>query len=321
MHLPKLVLTMLLSAAAALPALAEYPTKPVRVLVGFPAGQTTDVVARMLGQRLTAAMGQSFFVENKPGVGAGLAAEVTARADADGYTILATSSGPLTVNPWIYPSLKYDSTRDFEPIGFLGLFPLVLVVNARSPFNSVEDLVRYARQHPGKVNYASGGNGVTNHLAMEMFRHRAGIDLTHVPYKGGVAALTDLAGGQVDVMFEVASIVQPLVRQGKLKPLAVASQKRIPTMSAVPTIGDSGYPGFQADAWIGVVAPRRVPAAISDKLATEIARIVATPDWQAAISNLGAVTVPMSRKEFGSFIASERTKWGDAVKRANVRID
>lgn len=302
-------------------AAADYPEKPVKVLVGFPAGQTTDVIARRLAQQLSTAMGQSFYVENKPGVGAGLAADEVARARPDGYTLLATSSGPMAVNGWIYKNQRYDSVRDFEPLALVGVFPLVLVVNPNSQFRNVADLVNYAKRHPGAVNYASGGNGVTNHLVMEMFKQRAGINLNHVPYKGGVAAMTDVVGGQVEVMFEVVSIAEPLIRSGKLRPLAVASENRVSTLPNVPTIAESGYPGFRGDPWIGIVAPKSTPKAIADKLSAEILRISKTSAWINGMAELGAIPKTMGPAEFDRFLRAEVARWGDAVKAANVKMD
>ncbi len=315
-------LAVLFAAAACATAIAaDYPSKPVRVMVGFPPGQATDIIARKLANRLTTALGQTFYVENKPGVGAGLAAEVVAKAEPDGYTILVTSSGPLAVNGWIYKNLKYDAVRDFDPMAFLGLFPLVMVTNANSPFSLLKDLTAYAKQNPGRVNYASGGSGVTNHLVMEMFKQRADVNLLHVPYKGGVPALTDLMGGQVEVMFETVSIAEPFIKQGKLKALAVASERRFPTLPNVPTVAESGYPGFRGDAWIGIVAPKKLPKQVFDKLATEIDKIVMSPDWQKNIAEAGAVPMVMKPDEFGEFIRIEVAKWGEAVKRADVKVD
>lgn len=314
----------LLLAACALwagAAGAQYPEKAVRMLVGFPAGQTTDVIARMLAQELTSDLGQTFFVENKPGVGAGLAAEEVARSRPDGYTLLATSSGPLAVNGWIYKNLRYDSRSDFQPLAMIGIFPLVLVVNPASRFNSVADLVEYARQHPGAVNYASDGNGVTNHLVMEMFQQRAGVKLNHIPYKGGVAAMTDVVGGQVDVMFEVASIAEPLVRSGKLRALAVASEHRVATLANVPTIAESGYAGFRGDPWIGVVGPKDLPQPVVDKLAGEIVRIARKPQWTRRMAELGAIPQVMEPAQFGAFIGAEVERWGEAVKAANAKAE
>lgn len=314
--------TLLLTLAVMHPAAAaDYPEKTVKVLVGFPAGQTTDVIARKLAQQLSTSLKQSFYVENKPGVGAGLAAEEVARAKPDGYTLLATSSGPMAVNGWIYKNQRYDSVRDFEPLALIGVFPLVLVVNPNSQFKTVADLVAYARLHPGKVNYASGGNGVTNHLVMEMFKQTAGINLAHVPYKGGVAAMTDVVGGQVEVMFEVVSIAEPLIRGGKLRPLAVASEQRVSTLPNVPTIAESGFPGFRGNPWIGVVAPKNLPKPVADKLSAEIIRISKTPEWTKAMGELGAIPETMGPADFNRFVRAEVTRWGDAVKAANVKMD
>ncbi|WP_454722195.1 MULTISPECIES: Bug family tripartite tricarboxylate transporter substrate binding protein [Cupriavidus] len=323
MNFVKSALVATLSGMAVLTsaAAADYPEKPVKVLVGFPAGQTTDVIARKLAQQLSTALGQSFYVENKPGVGAGLAAEEAARARPDGYTLLATSSGPMAVNGWIYKHQRYDSIKDFEPLAMIGVFPLVLVVNANSPFKNLTDFVSYAKQHPGKVNYASGGNGVTNHLVMEMFKQKAAINLSHVPYKGGVAAMTDLVGEQVEVMFEVVSIAEPLIRSGKLRPLAVASESRVSTLPNVPTIAESGFPGFRGDPWIGVVAPKNVPKPVAEKLATQILRISQTPAWISGMTELGAIPKAMGPAEFQRFLRSEVTRWGDAVKAANAKME
>lgn len=302
-------------------AAQDYPSKPVRILVGFPPGQATDIIARKLSQRLTMAMKQPFFVENKPGVGAGLAAETLARSEPDGYTILVTSSGPLTVNPWIYKNLKYDAARDFEPLGTIGLFPLMLVTNVNSRLTSLENLVAYAKKNPGKLNYASGGNGLTNHLLMEMFKQRADIDLTHVPYRGAAPALTDLMGGQIDVMFETVATVEPLIKQGRLSVLAVASEKRFASMPAVPTVAEQGYPGFRGDAWIGVVAPKRVPKPILDRLVLEINKIVLLPEWKKEMTESGAVPMVMSPPQFADFIQTESRHWGEAVHKAGVKIE
>lgn len=302
-------------------ACAEYPEKAVRMLVGFPAGQTTDVIARMLAQQLTGDLGQAFFVENKPGVGAGLAAEEVARSRPDGYTLLATSSGPLAVNGWIYKNLRYDSKTDFQPLAMIGIFPLVLVVHPESRFKSLADLVEYARKHPGAINYASGGNGVTNHLVMEMFQQRAGVKLNHIPYKGGVAAMTDVVGGQVDVMFEVASIAEPLVRSGKLKALAVASEQRVATLASVPTIAELGYAGFRGDPWIGVVGPKDMPQSVVDRLAGEITRIAQAPQWTKRMAELGAIPQVMGPAQFSTFIGAEVERWGEAVKAANAKAE
>ncbi|WP_051974614.1 Bug family tripartite tricarboxylate transporter substrate binding protein [Cupriavidus necator] len=323
MNFAKSALVALLSAFTAMTSAsaADYPEKPVKVLVGFPAGQATDIIARRLAQHLSTALGQSFYVENKPGAGAGLAADEAARARPDGYTLLATSSGPMAVNGWIYRNQRYDSVRDFYPLALIGIFPLVMVVNSNSQFKNVTDLVNYAKRHPGAVNYASGGNGVTNHLVMEMFKRRAGINLSHVPYKGGVPAMADVVGGQVEVMFETVSIAGPLIRSGKLRPLAVASEGRVSTLPNVPTIAESGFPGFRGDAWVGIVAPKSVPRPIADKLSTEIVRISKTSEWINGMAEIGVIPKTMVPAEFNHFLRSEVALWGEAVKAANVNMD
>lgn len=314
------IVSVLMAVSAPLKA-SDYPSKPVRIVVGFPPGQTTDIIARKLAQRLTSTLGQSFYVENRPGVGAGLAAELVARAEPDGYTLLATSSGPMAVNRWVYTNLKYDVKRDFKPIALIGTFPLVLVTSTNSRFSTMKDLLTYAKGHPGKINYGSGGNGVTNHLVMEMFKERAGVDLTHVPYKGGVAAMTDVVAGQVDVMFEVVSIAEPLIRQGKLNALAVASDKRVSTLPEVPTVGELGYPNFRGEPWIGLVAPKGLPPPVLAKLTAAIDRAAKSPEWKQEITLLGATPRPMGHAEFGDFIQSEMARWGDVAKRVNVKAD
>lgn len=299
----------------------DYPNRPVKVLVGFPAGQATDTIARRLSERLSKRLGQPFVIENRPGSGGGIAAEMVAKADSDGYTLLASSSGPLAVNPWLYSSLRYDPVRDFAPVAAISIGPLALLVNANSPYKTVAELVAAAKAAPGKLNYASGGNGVTNHLAMEMFMHTAGIKLQHVPYKGGMPAMSDLMAKHVDVMFEVSSVVMTMVQQGKLKALAVSSGKREAAYPDIPTLSELGYPGFQVQPWTGVVAPSKTPRAILDRLNAEINAILKTEEWQAETRALGGSPLIMSRGDFGRFIQQETAKWGAAVRMSGAKID
>ena len=311
----------LLAGAAAAHAEAAYPDRPIRMIIPYAPGGSLDPIGRVLGEELSRRLQQPVVVENVAGASGMLGANRVAKANPDGYTLLATSSGPLAVNGWIYKNLRYDSRSDFQPLAMIGIFPLVLVVNPASRFNSVADLVEYARQHPGAVNYASGGNGVTNHLVMEMFQQRAGVKLNHIPYKGGVAAMTDVVGGQVDVMFEVASIAEPLVRSGKLRALAVASEHRVATLANVPTIAESGYAGFRGDPWIGVVGPKDLPQPVVDKLAGEIVRIARKPQWTRRMAELGAIPQVMEPAQFGAFIGAEVERWGEAVKAANAKAE
>lgn len=315
----KIFATAITAFACTIATASEYPSRAIKLVVGFPPGQATDLIARKLSHRLGAAMGQPVIVDNRPGAGAGLAAEMVARSDPDGYTILVTSSGPLAVNPWIYKNLRYDPIQDFKPLAAIGIFPLMLVTNVNSRWNTLADLVTYAKQNADKINYASGGNGVTNHLVMEMFKHAAGVKMLHVPYRGASPAMSDLIGGQVEVMFETVAAAEPLVKQGRLRGIAVASEKRYPSLLQIPTIAESGYPGFRGDAWIGVIAPQKTPQPIVNRLSAEIGKIIRTPEWRKEMAESGALPLDMSPIQFGEFIKSEISHWGEAAKRANVQ--
>lgn len=319
-------LLLLSSGAATLvgagPARADdYPNRPVRVLVGFPPGQATDVLARMVSQRLADRLGQPFVVENKAGAAGIIATEMAMKAPADGYTLLVSSSGPLTVNPSMYAKLPYDTLRDFVPIAGLGSVPLVLVANPSFAPNTVTELVKAAKEKPGRINYASGGNGVTNHLVMEMFKHAADIRMVHIPYKGGPAALNDLIGGQVDVMFETALAALPFVKQGKLKALAVSSETRAPAAPELPTIAESGYKGFSGVPWVAMVAPMGTPKAIVDKLNAEIVAMMKLPEVQKQLETMGTQPMLYSPSETDAFIRSEMAKWKEAVKLSGAKIE
>lgn len=298
-----------------------YPAKPVKILVGFPPGSGSDTTARRLAQKLFENLGQAFVVENRPGGGAALAAELVARAEPDGYTLLASSSGPLILGPLVNKNLRYDTLRDFAPVAPLSRGWYALIVNAKSRFTTLKDFVDAAKANPGKLNYASSGSGVTNHVLMEMFMRSAGVSLHHVPYKGATPALIDLAGGQVDAMFETPAAAEPLVRQGKLRLLAVSSEERLSTLPEVPTVSESGYPGFRGEAWTAILAPARTPAAVLAKLNAEINKILGTSEWQADMRALGSEPLVMTQQEFGSFIKAETVRWGEAVKRSGARIE
>ncbi len=305
------------------PAVAKadnYPNKPVRILVGFPPGQSTDELARRLAKRLSESMGQAFVVENRPGSGAGLAPELVARADPDGYTLLASSSGPLTINPWIYKDLRYDARRDLAPVASLSIGSLVLVVKADSPYQTAQDLIAAAKAQPGVLNYGSGGNGVTNHLVMEMLKDATDTNIQHVPYKGGVAALNDLIGGQINTMFEVTSVAEPMIKQGRLRALAVSGRARVNTLPDIPTLEELGY-GVRGEPWAGLLAPAKTPPQILDRLHAEIEKISQSPEWLADTARGGGTVLNMSRQDFAGFIDAEIGRWGDAVKKGNVQMN
>ena len=312
-----LVLLVLCSTAWA----QSYPTKPVRILLGFPVGQATDVLARIVAQRLSAQHGQQFYVDNRPGAAGIIATEMAAKAEPDGYTLLASSSGPLAVNPGLYPKLPYDVPRDFVMVAGLGIVPYAVVVNSASPIKDIKGLVDHAKANPGKLNYASGGSGVTNHLVTEMFKAAAGIDMQHVPYKGGPAALTDLVGGQVDVMFETMVATLPLVKGGKLRAIAVSSANRAAAAPELPTISESGYPGFTGVPWVAMAAPIKTPRAIVAALNADINRILAAPDVREGFIASGSEPMIMNLAELDAFVKAETQKWGRAVKASGAKVD
>jgi tripartite-type tricarboxylate transporter receptor subunit TctC len=319
--LAALTLWMLATVAWAQQPAATYPSKPVRIVVGFPPGQATDTVARILAEKLTARLGQPFVIDNKPGAAGIIGSEAALKAPADGYTLLFSSSGPLAVNPSLYSKLPYDAVADIQPIALAARVPLFLVVNPNAPYRTLKDLVDAAKADPGKINYASGGSGVTNHLAMEMLKSELGINLTHVPYKGGPPAVSDLIAGHVTVMFETGPAVVPHVNAGKLRAIAVASSTRSTALPQLPTVAEQGVPGFDAVAWIGLVGPAGMPAPIVQKLNAEMRAVFSMPDVRERLVALGAEAAPNSVEEFRAYIRSEMAKWGKAVRDSGAKAD
>jgi tripartite-type tricarboxylate transporter receptor subunit TctC len=310
-------------AATAIPAAAQadYPNKPVRMLIGFPPGQATDTLGRAVAQKLSQQLGQQFVVENKPGAAGIIATQAAMSSPPDGYTLLVSSSGPLAVNPGLYSKLPYDPIKDFAPVAGIAIVPLVLVTNPAFPATNVKELVATAKAKPKAVNYASGGSGVTNHLVMEMFRGAAGIDMTHIPYKGGPPALTDLIGGQVNVMFETSVAVLPFVKQGKLRALAVSSSKRISAAPDLPTVAELGYPGFSGVPWVAIMAPANTPAPIIAKLNGEVNKALNSKDIREQFLAQGVEPMQMTPEELGAFVKSELTKWTKAVKDSGAKVE
>lgn len=306
-----------MGATTAAPAFAQaenYPSKPVRMLIGFPPGQATDTLGRLIGQKLQEAWGQPFVFDNKPGASGTIATQLATQAPADGYTLLVSSSGVMSVNQFLMTKLPYDVTRDFVPVAGLGIVPLVMVTHPQNPAKNVQELVAAAKAKPGTINYASSGIGITNHLVMAMFTSTAHIDMTHVPYKGGPPALTDLMGGQVQVMFETSVATLPFVKQGRLKALGVSSAERIPAAPDIPTIAEQGYPGFVGVPWVCLMAPAGTPPAIVQKLNAKINEILQSPAVKEQMANLGVLPMVMTTDQFNTFWRAEITKWGKAVK-------
>jgi tripartite-type tricarboxylate transporter receptor subunit TctC len=324
-----------LSVLAALPALAAsgaavaqgasqpamqsgaYPSRPVRIVVPFAAGGVADVLPRLVGAKLAEKWGQPVVVDNKPGAAGNIGMEMVARAAPDGYTLGLAPAGNLTVNPILFPKLSFE-VRDFAPVTLLASSPNVLVVNPEVPARSLKDLVAYAKSNPGKLNFSSPGNGSGAHLAGELFNLEAGIRSVHVPYNGMAPALKDVLAGQVQMMFGGISVVLPHVQAGKLVPLAIAGPKRLPQLPNVPTVAESGYPGFDVTSWYGLVAPKGTPEAIVRKWQTEVAQVLREPDVREKLAGLGLEPVGSSPQAFGNTIAVETLKWRAIVHRANI---
>jgi tripartite-type tricarboxylate transporter receptor subunit TctC len=297
----------------------EYPGRPVKIVVGFAAGGLNDVLARLIAQKLTPVMGQPFFVENRPGAGANIAAEYVARSDPDGYTLLLSSSA-LAINPAITPKLTYDAQKDFAPIIRITTTKMLIMVNPSVPASNLRELISLAKSNPGKLNYASAGPGSPIHLASEMFKYAAGIDIVHIPYKGSTPSLTAAVAGEVQVLVDVMPTAIPLIKSGKLKPIAVASEKRSAALPDVPTAGEAGLPGFVATSWNGVLAPAKTPSAVITRLNTEIAKIMVSDDIKRRVLELGAEGETSTPQEFATFLRDETVKWARAVSAAGIKV-
>ena len=300
---------------------SEYPAKPIRIITQFTPGSSTDILARIVAQKMGQDWNQQVIVDNRPGAGGVLGTEIGAKANPDGYTLTMAVSAAFGINPTLYPNTSYNIIRDFAPISNLGLTPQTLVTNPAGPYKSVKDLVAAAKDKPGQISYASLGNGSTSHLTMEMFRFAADIKLNHVPFKGSAEAHTQIIGGQIPVMFDAIPATLPHIKSGKLRGLGIATLKRSQFLPDLPTIAESGYPGFEAVGWIGIAAPAKTPAAILDKLNAEMVKIINEPDVKERLATLAFTPVGDTRAQFAAFIKSEIAKWGKAVKDSGAKAD
>lgn len=316
------VLQVLGIAFSTLPVWAqEFPSRSVKVIIPFPPGGPTDVLGRIVAQKLSDRLGQSFVIDNKPGASGMIGADMVAKSQADGYTLLVNASLHV-INPSLYEKTLYDAIADFTPLSNLADVPLVLVVNAQTPAQTVKELIAWVKSSKTPVNFASSGNATAPHLAGEAFKVATGIEnMQHVPYKGSAPALTDLLSGQVQMMFDSLPSSQPFIKSGALKAIAVTTQKRSSALPNVPTIAESGIPGFNFSTWYGVWAPKSLPQPIVQKLSNEIAQITRLPDVRERFLTLGAEPIGNTAEEFAAFTKSELNKWARVVKQSGARVD
>jgi tripartite-type tricarboxylate transporter receptor subunit TctC len=313
----------LLAASFAAVAVAQstdaYPSKPIRLVVPFPPGGPTDVIARAMGTALSSSWSVPVVVENRPGGNSFPATELVARGPADGYTLLFAFFGTLVVNPSLYAKLPYDPVKDFAPITTIATLPLMLVVPPNSPIHSINDLIALSKAKPDRFSFASGGTGQGGHLAGELFKNMAGISMTHVPYKGNALAVNDLLGGHVDLLFDGMSSSLVHVKSGRLRAIAVTTRKRASAMPELPTVDELGLPGFDVGSWFGVLAPAATPKPVVAKLNAEFVRIINTPELRSLLATQGLDPLPSTPEEFASFMQRESAKWGKVVREANIK--
>jgi tripartite-type tricarboxylate transporter receptor subunit TctC len=325
MKLPRRNFLHLAASAAALPVVSRvawaqaYPTRPVRLIVGAPAGGGFDIVARLMGQWLSERLGRSFVIENRPGAGSNIATDAVVRALPDGYTLLLVTS-VNAISTSLYEKLSFNLGRDIAPVAGITRVPNVTVVNPSVPSKTIPELIAYAKANPGKLNMASGGNGTTGHLSGELFKVMTGVNMVHVPYRGTAPALTDLLGGQVQVMFASMSSSIEYIRAGKLRPLAVTTTTRSNELPEVPTVNDF-VPGYEASTWYGVGMPTGTPAEIIGTLNKEINTALADPTFKARLADVGGSALSGSPADFGKLIAEETEKWGKVIRAANIKAE
>ena len=317
-----LVLTLAVASAGFGPASAQpYPYKSVRMVIGSAPGSGNDIAGRILIAKISEAWGQQIIMENRPGANQVIAAEIVARAPADGYTLLLCGTVTVAINPALYKKLRYDPQRDFAPVALIGTVPNVLVVHPSTPIASVGEFIAYAKASPGKYSFGSSGIGSTLHLAMEMLMSTTGIKLVHVPYKGGALAMADLLGGHVLAIFENVPLAVTSVRAGKVRPLGVTAAKRSAQLPDVPTFIEAGFPGFEIYAWYGVCAPAATPKAVITRLNDEVNKALNQPDLQSRFADLGVDLAPGSSAQFAAFIKSETIKWAKLIKDSGATSD
>jgi tripartite-type tricarboxylate transporter receptor subunit TctC len=312
-----------LLAMLAIPALAQqaYPNKPIRLVVPFPAGGGTDIIAREVAQKLSTTQGWTFVIDNKPGSGGNLGVDTAAKAAPDGYTLALGQTSNLAINPALYSKMPYDPVKDLAPVGLVASAPLVLVVAADSPYKTLADVVNASKAKPGSLNFASPGNGTVAHLASELLQKTAGVKFIHVPYKGMAQAATDVIGGQVQLYMSSVPTLLGHIKSGKMRAIAVTSLTRVDDLPQVPTVAESGYKGFEAVTWFGVVAPAAVPKDIVLRLNTELNKALQTADVKKKLGDQGAAVLGGTPEQFGALIKAEITRWAPVVKESGAKLD
>ncbi|MFC6283877.1 MULTISPECIES: Bug family tripartite tricarboxylate transporter substrate binding protein [Polaromonas] len=312
-----------MTGAIALPAWAQdkWPSKPITYIVPFPAGGTTDILGRLIGQKLGTALGTTIVVDNKGGAGGSVGSEVASRAPADGYTLLGGTISSHAINVSLYPKLGYDPVKSFAPVALIGSNPVVLVVGQNSPYKTLQDVLAAARAKPKTISSASAGSGTSQHLALELLGFKSGTQFIHVPYKGSGPAIQDVIGGQVDMMFDTTVVAGPHIQSGKVRALAVTSAKRLESLPNVPTVAESGVPGFEVVSWQAIFVPAGTPKPVIDRLHTEVTKILQLPEMQDRLKVLGMQPSGMTTDQVSAFQKAEVEKWAQVIKAANVKLE
>lgn len=318
-----LIICALLAASAQVYAqtVDSYATKPIRLLVGFPAGGSTDILSRQVGLRLSEMLGQQVVIDNRAGAAGNLASELVARGNPDGYTLLMATVSSHGINPGLYRNVRYDPIKDFAPVTLIASYPLILAVNPGVPVKTVKELIALAKSTPGAVRFGSSGNGSPGHLSGEIFKSMAGVELLHVPYKGGAPSTLAVLSGEVQITFATLPGAMPHIKSGKLNGPAVTTAKRSPALPEVPTIAESGLPGFDISSWAGLMAPAGTPKAVVLKLNAATVKALASPDMRERLASEGAEPVGNTPEQFAAFVKVELTKWARAIKQAGAQID
>lgn len=312
--------TAVLAALPMLAAAQAYPSKPVNIIVPWPAGGPSDIAARPMAKGLQEELGQPFVIDNRGGAGGNIGTALVTKAAPDGYTLLITSSAPIVINPSLYKSMPFDPSKELTPITNLLRVPLILAVNPSVPAKNLQELLAYIKAQKG-LQYASAGNGTPQHLTGELFKSTAKVDLVHVPYKGSAPAITDLVGGHVPIMFDSAIAILPMIKAGKVRPIAITSAKRSSALPDLPTFDESGMKGFESYAWYGMFAPANTPADVIGKLNTAALKVMKGPEWQKILADTGSENVGEAPAKFTEFTKSEATKWAKVVKDSGATVD